>query len=330
MKSLFILTIALILCFFTLPVQGLAAIEYLFTHDRPLLTLERLQSQLKAPIPSEGSNLIDLRKFTLDLCSENAEFVDFFYTSLHNALREAQFSRPVNLRSAVILDRADFSYSSFGKEAYLNVPGLRFDSDRAKIVGDPGRIGKVISVPTLEGNETLLRELIRNFRRMDQISDANQIDYMGQKLRSKELLRRVFGVNLNTANLQQLTRLGLSPTRAKAVRVRNLAQPMKTLTELLSVGEIDLATHTHVRDRVITVEALPIAVEVVSRVGLLISWVGVEAALVWRLYTEGRYHSKLDVSYFVEEGTLRQVRLLIGRLPIMNSDFIYLCRMLLG
>ena len=195
----------------------------------------------------------------------------------------------------MILDRADFSHSSFGKEAYLNVPGLRFDSDR---------IGKIISVPTLEGNETLLSELIRNFRRMDQISDANQIDYMGQKLRSKELLRRVFGVNLNTANLQQLTRLGLSPTQAKAVRVRNLAQPMETLTELLSVGEIDLATYSHVRDRVITVEALPIAVEVVSRVGLLISWVGVEAALVWRLYTEGRYHSKLDVSYFVEEGTL--------------------------
>ena len=46
---------------------------------------------------------------------------------------------------------------------------------------------------------------------------------------------------------------------------------MKTLTELFSVGEIDLATYTHVRDRVITVEALPIAVEVVSRVGLLIS-----------------------------------------------------------
>ena len=79
---------------------------------------------------------------------------------------------------------------------------------------------------------------------------------------------------------------------------------MKTLTELLSVGEIDLATYTHVRDRVIMVEALPIAVEVVSRVGLLISWVGVEAALVWRLYTEGRYHAKLDVSYFVEEGAL--------------------------
>ena len=55
MKSLFILTIALILCFFALPVQGLAAIEALLTHDRPLLTLERLQFQLKAPIPSEGS-----------------------------------------------------------------------------------------------------------------------------------------------------------------------------------------------------------------------------------------------------------------------------------
>ena len=346
--------------------------------------------------------LMGKAKFNQALFLTDAEFNQAL------VLREAQFSRPVNLRGAVILDRADFSYSSFGKEAYLNVPGLRFDSDRAKIVGDPGRIGKVISVPTLEGNENLLRELIRNFRRMDQISDANQIDYTGQKLRSKELLRRVFGVNLNTANARQLTRLGLSPTQAEAVRVRNLTQPMKTLTELLSVGEIDLATYTQVRDRVIIVEPLPIGVEVFSRVGLLISWVGVEAvlvlsrngtsfalifgvglvavahfavlfwaidrarrrlptpivpsrletasvlslatvlgsvgvtlifeqadhpwatiawsvvglvpipgALVWRLYTEGRYHSKLDVSYFVEEGTLRQLRLLIGRLPII-------------
>ena len=79
MKSLFILTIALILCFFALLVQGLAAIESLLTHDRPLLTLERLQSQLKAPIPSEGSNLIDLRKFTLDSRPKMPNFSIFLH-----------------------------------------------------------------------------------------------------------------------------------------------------------------------------------------------------------------------------------------------------------
>jgi Helix-hairpin-helix motif len=323
-------------------------------------------------------------------------------------LREAQFSRPVNLRGAVILDRADLSYSSFGKDAYLNVPGLRFDSDRAKIVGDPGRIGKVISVPTIQGNENLLRELIRNFRRMDQITDANQLDYTAQKLRSRELLRRVFGLNLNTATPTQLIRLGLTPTQADAIVQRNQTQPMKTLTELLSVGEIDLATYTSVRDRVITVDALPMGVEFVSRIGFLVRWIGVGAVLVlsrngtnfwlifgvgllavahfavifWAIdrarrrlpspilpslaetgsvlslatvlggigltaifqnadhpwttivwsavglvpipgaivaliYQRGRFHPKLDASYFVEEGTLRQLRILIGRLPVI-------------
>ncbi len=346
--------------------------------------------------------LLGKAKFNQALFLTDAEFNQVLL------LREAQFSRPVNLRGAVILDRADFSYSSFAKDAYLNVPGLRFDSDRAKLVGDPGRIGKVISVPTLQGNENLLRELIRNFRRMDQITDANQLDYTAQKLRSRELLRRVFGLNLNTATPAQLIRLGLTPTQADAIVQRNQTQPMKTLTELLSVGEIDLATYTAVRDRVITVEALPIGVEFISRIGLLIRWIGVGAVLVlsrngtnfwlifgvglmavahfavifWAIdrarrrlpspiwpsltetasvlslatvlggigitaifqnaehpwvtiawsamglvpvpgaivtliYQRGRYHPKLEVSYFVEEGTLRQLRILIGRLPVI-------------
>ncbi len=346
--------------------------------------------------------LLGKAKFNQALFLTDAEFDQVLL------LREAQFSRPVNLRGAVILDRADFSYSSFAKEAYLNVPGLRFDSDRAKIVGDPGRIGQVISVPTIQGNENLLRELIRNFRRMDQISDANQLDYTAQTLRSRELLRRVFGLNLNTATPQQLIRLGLSLSQAEAIVKRNQTQPMKTLTELLSVGEIDLATYTTVRDRVITVEALPMGVEWVRRIGWLIQWIGIGAVLVlsrngtsfglifgvglmavahfavifwaidrarrrlpvpilppwtevlsvlslatvlggtgltaifqnadhpwvtiaWSamamgpipgmivaiLYRQGRYHPKMEVSYFVEEGTLRQLRILIGRLPVI-------------
>jgi hypothetical protein len=39
--------------------------------------------------------------------------------------------------------------------------------------------------------------------------------------------------------------------------------------------------------------------------------------LLFRLYQQGRYHNLMDVSYFTEDGTLRQLRLLIGRLPVI-------------
>ena len=43
----------------------------------------------------------------------------------------------------------------------------------------------------------------------------------------------------------------------------------------------------------------------------------IPGAIVFQLYRVGRYHQNLNLSYFVEEGTLRQLRLLIGRLPIV-------------
>lgn len=322
--------------------------------------------------------------------------------------RETQFNKLVNLRGATIQGRADFSYSQFTNGAKLNVPGLHFDSDNAKLIGDPGRIGQVITVPTIQGNETLIRELIRNFRKLEQISDANQIDYTAQKLRSRELLRRAIGINLNTATVQKLQSLGLNTTQATAILKRRETQPLQTLSELLSLGEIDLSTYTRVRDRVITTEPLPLPIEILNRIGLSIRWVGTSAVLVlsrngtsfwlvfgvglvsvayfailfwlidrarrrfpqpilptltetlsvlslatligslgmvaifenadrpwstlaWtsltlipipgaivlQLYRVGRYHQNLNLSYFVEEGTLRQLRLLIGRLPIV-------------
>lgn len=322
--------------------------------------------------------------------------------------RETQFNNLVNLRGATIQGRADFSYSQFTNGAKLNVPGLHFDSDNAKLIGDPGRIGQVITVPTIQGNETLIRELIRNFRKLEQISDANQIDYTAQKLRSRELLRRAIGINLNTATAQKLQSLGLSTTQATAILKRREAQPLRTLSELLSLGDIDLSTYTRVRDRVITTEPLPLPIEILNRIGLSIRWVGTSAVLVlsrngtsfwlvfgvglvsvayfailfwlidrarrrfpqpilptltetlsvlslatligslgmvaifenadrpwstlaWtaltlipipgaivlQLYRVGRYHQNLNLSYFVEEGTLRQLRLLVGRLPIV-------------
>lgn len=131
--------------------------------------------------------------------------------------RQAQFNRPVNLRGASILEMADFGDAGFSKAAYLNVPGLKFDSDQAKIVGDPGWISRVLSVPTLQGNENLLRELVRNFRRQEQISDANQMEYKREVLHLRELRQQFVGVNINTVPLKQLANLGFSATQIAAI-----------------------------------------------------------------------------------------------------------------
>lgn len=320
--------------------------------------------------------------------------------------REAQFNSLANLRGATILDRADFSYCSFAKGAYLNVAGLRFDSDKAKILGDPGQIGRVISVPTLQGNENLLRELVRNFRRLEQISDANQIDYTTQLLRSRQLKRQFFGTDLNSASLTQLKRIGFSETQANAIIQHRIEQPFRNLTELLTLDQIGIATYINVRDRVIAADLLPPALslwwrfsigfrwiclslllllsrdgtsfwlsfgigivtvayfsvlfwgvdrvrrrypkpilptvaETISTIGFalvlfllglaaviqaadrplitLLCWaivvIPVPLVLTGWLYIRGRYHGLMEVSYFLEEGTLRQLRILVGRLP---------------
>lgn len=322
------------------------------------------------------------------------------------SFREAQFNRPANLRGATILDRADFSYCGFAKNAYLNVPNLRFDSDKAKILGDPGKIGRVISVPTLQGNENLLREFVRNFRRLEQISDANQIDYTTQKLRSRQLRQQFLGINLNTASLPRLRKLGFSNAQATEIVDRRTDQPFRDSTDLLSLDQIGIATYINVRDRVVAAEPLPPVLNTLRRAAIGFNWISLNLLLllsrngtsfwlsfgiglvtvayfsvlfwiidrarrrypkpilptltesIWvigvavsftllgvaavfqtadrpwitlgcwsivvvpiplllllLLYRKGRYHPLLETSYFMEEGTLRQLRILIGRLP---------------
>lgn len=322
--------------------------------------------------------------------------------------REVQFSRPVNLRGASILEKADFGYAGFAKGAYLNIPGLRFDSDRAKIIGNPGQISRVLSVPTLQGNENLLRELIRNFRKQEQILDANWVDYTRERLRLRELRQQLFGININTAPLEKLMRLGFSGTQASAIVQRRSERPFRNLTELLTLVNVDIATYINVRDRIVAKDVVSPSREVLSRIasglncmGLsLLLWlshhgtnfwlvfgVGVVAIAYfgvlfwfvdrWRrvtptpilpsvtetiwvmttfcllslaglaaifrtadqpwltliclgllivplpnlwlilLYRAGRYHPLMDVSYFTEEGTLRQLRIVVGRLPVI-------------
>jgi len=317
------------------------------------------------------------------------------------SFREAVFQQPVNLRGASILDQVDFSDAEFGVGATLNIPGLQFDPKQARILGNPGQISRMLTLPSLQGNQILLRDLVRNFRQLEQIADANQIEYLTQKLRLRELRQRLGSVNVNQAPPGHLVQVGFSPAQAEAVIQARQQQPFRTVSDLLGRETLDLATYIKVQSRVTAGEPLSLRgwgtaalqwlgwslLLLLSRygssfwlifgVGLLaiaifgllfwgvdrwrwglsepvlpaqsetlcvvggfagLSLVGVIAILrtaesPWLtlaflggltrpvpLATLGLLarhgHDPAKVSYFVEDGSMRQFRLLIGRLPI--------------
>lgn len=319
------------------------------------------------------------------------------------AFREAQFNQSVNLLGTSIQGLADFSDVEFAKGAVLNVSGLTFDSDQAKILGNPDQIGRVMTVPRLQGNENVLRNLVQNFRQMQQIADANQLEYITQMLRRGELCRRLLGTNINTASPELLLQVGFSAAQAAAIAQHRDQQPFHNLSELMTLEEINLATYMQVRDLIVAgtlspsewlleglqwlglsmllllsrygtsfwlvfgvgivafayfgmlfwlidrwrrvrpqriIPTLQETIWVLSSFSLLTlfgltaifhtaeqPWITlgslaivvlpVPAILLWRLYQKGRYHDLMDISYFVEDGSTRQLRLLIGRLPVM-------------
>ena len=107
-------------------------------------------------------------------------------------------------------------------------------------------------MPTLTSNETVLRNLVRNFRLLEQIEDANQLEYTTERLRLSQLKRQIFGTSVNQASEAQLIRLGLSLEQAKAVVAQAATQPFVSRSDLLGVNAIDLATYLRVRDRLTT------------------------------------------------------------------------------
>lgn len=318
--------------------------------------------------------------------------------------RNAQFHKIVNLQGASIVNSADFSDARFAKSAYVNVSSLIFNSNQAKILGNPGEIGKMLVVSGLQENQSVLRNLGQNFRQLQQIGDANQLEYTKQRLRLKDLSRRLMGTNINSASQEGLMNLGFSAIQAEAVAHRRLQQQFRNKSELLSLAEIDYDTYTRVSSlfivdeplssfgwlleawswltlslllllsgygtdfwlvigvgliaiahfgflfwlvdrfrRLFPVPILPTGYETtcmltsLSLLSLFGIWAIFHTAeqpwltlgclliiifplpitLLFRLYQQGRYHNLMDVSYFTEDGTLRQLRLLIGRLPVI-------------
>ncbi|GAB4236748.1 MAG: hypothetical protein Kow00121_63970 [Elainellaceae cyanobacterium] len=344
----------------------------------------------------QGNAIFDRDQFAKSLFLTDAVFAELV------SVRQAQFNQSINLRGASILNRADFADAGFAPNAYLNVSNLQFDPKQATFLGDPGQIGRVLSVPALQGNETLLRNLVQNFRQLQQIPDANQVEYTTETLRLRALEQRLLGTDLNTASLQQLEKVGFSAQQAEAIVQTRTQQSFRTLNDLLKLEQIDLATYVKVRDRVVAGKPIspttwlldgihwlglntlilltrygtsfwlvfgvgmvalacfgglfwlvdrfrrlhpkPIVptfeeiLWVVSGFSVLVlagisaifriaehPWltlaslgliiIPVPAVLIGLIYWQGRYHDLLEESYFVEDGSVRQVRFLIGRLP---------------
>ena len=309
------------------------------------------------------------------------------------AFRETQFNQQVNLRAVSLLEQVDFSNARFLGDAYLNVAGLTFDSDQAKILGDTGRIGRVLSVPVLAGNEDVLRNLVRNFRSLQQIADANQLEYTTYRLRLQQLGRHLLGkgwedgeigLTQNDEKTNHRGHRGHGEIRGKREFLGKFWEskssssssllslsPLGWVLDVLSwlglslllllsrygtsfwlvfgVGMVTIAYFgllfwlvDRFRRRYpqpITPTAFEtpwmlgsyavltaIGITAIFRTGdrpwLTLGCLGgvilpVPMLLLWQLYRQGRFHNLMDVSYFVEDGSLRQLRLLIGRLPVM-------------
>jgi hypothetical protein len=241
----------------------------------------------------------------------------------------------------------DFSNARFALDAYLNVAGLTFDSNQAKIFGDAAQIGRVLYIPMLQGNEDVLRNLVRNFREQEQIADANRLEYTTERLRREQLASRLLGergddrshsywVNdalhwVGLGFLLLLSEYGTSFWLVFGVGCcaiayfgflfwlldrwrRRFPQPILPtyLETVCMLGSYASLTFTGVIAIFRSGEQPWLTLLCLG--GILVP---IPLMLLWRLYQQGRYHDLIDVTYFVEDGSLRQLRLLIGRLPVV-------------
>ena len=288
-------------------------------------------------------------------------FLTQAYFAKSVTFREAFVEKPVDLRGASIENSLDFSDATFATNAYLNVPELSFDSDQAKIIGDLGQIGQLISLPALQGNENLLRNLVKNFRLQEQVSDANQVEYLRAKLQLRDLQECLLSLTFSE-KVDSQTRKVCPQKSAATYNLIGIGWQWLWLNLLLllsgygtsfwlifGVGLIAIAYFGLLFwfvdrwRRRIPQPILPTVEETVWMLGSFAVFcvLGLTAILntstqplltigclvtvilplpmiiLGRIYWQGRYHKLMNVSYLTEDASMRQLRLMIGRLPIM-------------
>ncbi|MEM6449127.1 MAG: pentapeptide repeat-containing protein [Cyanobacteria bacterium P01_D01_bin.105] len=247
--------------------------------------------------------------------------------------RQVKLQAPIHLRGALIRNQLDFGDARFGAGSRINVADLDFNAGEARILGSPGQLGPLFSVPSLANNEAVLQNLVRNFRLLEQIADANQVEYTAQRLRLAQIRREFPGLLLSSLLLSGLLLLSDYGTNVTLVfsvgvmattlfglmfwlvdryrrRVPAAIVPAQgeTIWVLLG-GSVSLAIAAGLLSQCQHPFPTLMAVSTVT--------LPLPGLLIVRLYQQGRYHDLMEVSYFVKNGALRSLQVLIARLPII-------------
>ena len=263
------------------------------------------------------------------------------------AFRSARFSHLIDLHDVKLLGQLDFSNGVFFPYAKMDVSGLAFDSEQAKLLGDKTIIGKIITLSGLKNNETVVRSLVRNFRDLEQIPDANQVEYTAQLLKSQRLSQELLRIPKNVRSL--IAWLGNLNDWLMLNGLLLFSNYGTNVKLVLGIGLIAIAYFGIIFwliDRVRRWHPHPILPDKSESIYMVSSFVGLmivgltnvftstptpgltliglglillplSVSLIGCLYYQGRYHDLLKTSYLTQDGSMRQLRLLIVRLPVI-------------
>ena len=252
-------------------------------------------------------------------------------------LRDIYLNSLIDLQDAHLLNRLDFSNAFFTPQASINVSGLAFDATESKILGQPGIIGKYLQINRLQGNETVFRNLIRNFRSLEQITDANNLEYEQKQLQEREISDRL----TKTSWRKVLTWgwINLVPQWLILNLLLLLGNYGTSISLIFSIGIITITFFSflfwlidryrpHISQPIIPRggEAIVMSISymtfnILSIINIFIAteefWLTMSAIAIFLLpipiiitsliYQRGRYHKLLDRSYFVENAEFQRI-----------------------
>ncbi|MFM7575115.1 MAG: pentapeptide repeat-containing protein [Snowella sp.] len=116
----------------------------LATSERIILTEPLLQEALNHPILNDGSLIIDLQNFDIDLTPENIEFRDQFYQQLQNQFNRSP--KPLGLDLSNSLIRGDFNFNQLGLAVQLSqatLPKQLMSTEKQLLEKDPSFLPEV-------------------------------------------------------------------------------------------------------------------------------------------------------------------------------------------
>ncbi len=290
------------------------------------------------------TNWLDRVLFSKSIFTELVEFASATFEEAVN-FRDTLFNQSINFAEVSIFDLVDFSNAIFTNNSYINVDRLAYLSESGKILGDSGIIGKAILVPSLDGNKNVFRNLIRNFRTLEQISDANSLEFNRKLLQQKQL--KIFinesflsinwflylGSFLWLTILLLLSHYGTNFSLIFAIGILAIAH-FGILFWYIDRHRINFTISPTISEN-ISVITTYIILTVISLIGIfnssakplltifcLFILLFPIPVLLYSLLTKYNNPYLPNISYLVEDGEKRQIRLLIVRLPIIpRYDF---------